>query len=728
MPRLPRSTFNFNSRSYTAAVIGIFVLAVILSLSISWVISASTGSHVPGQGIQTDNDITSPSSASLSSNFNPHQNSSESIHPRVGIQLVKLGTMGLPAGMQGIFVANLLMAVVLVSIFMLALHIIAGKLAIPVENFSSFKRPNPAIFETCVNTENSAYDENQRTNDQTRIVLIANDDIDMQLVIANALVLDGLVVEYASNGHEALSKFKSCKPDLIIMAEVMPIMTGFDAAFQIKQTPAGRNTPILMITEGKNNKSIETAFKIGAIDFIPKPINSLVLRYRVKRIIEARQSEKWAERLAYIDNLTGLPNRAACTDRLVQNLAFAKRNANRLAVLFIGIDHFQDVNDNLGRAAGDTLLKFLAERVQGCVRSEDTLARVGGDEFVVVLSSVKDPKGVDTVANTLLKILSTPFHIADREIYVGVNIGISMYPEDGEDREVLMKNADTAMHRAKTLGRNNHQFYTFEMSTSISDRMEIETDLWTAQENEELILYYQPKADSDTGNILGAEVLLRWQHPRRGFLLPGEFIPIADETGVLDSIGGWVINSACGQFRDWLKFIQFEAGIAVNVSVRQLMSPRFVDNVKHWLEMAELDPEYLELEITENTLLENTKETIKKLKQLRSMGVKIAIDDFGVGYSSFSYLRQLPVNILKIDRSFVRDVADHSSSAAIIDGMIKLGHNLNLTIVAEGVENDAQRHFLRDHGCDILQGNFISEPVPPENFLNQCLANRVRSH
>ena len=728
MPQSPRSNFKFTGRTHIVVAVGIVVLAVILSLIISWVISTLIETDFAGRSFQAKNFSASRSSAGFSGIIDPLENSIESKAETNGNSLIKLKPMGLPSGMQSIFIANLVMALTLVSILVFAWRVVVQKLGIPIEYFSAVLQPNPSVSQNCADGENPVSHGHESVEEQTKTILIVDDDTDTQLMIANALVLDGLGVEYAANGQEALRKFESCQPDLVIMNEVMPVMTGIDACFQMNQTPQGRNTPILMVTASGNDESIETAFKIGAIDFIPKPINSLVLRRRVKRVLEARQSEKRVEQLAYIDSLTGLPNRTACADRLVQNLAFARRNSSRLAVMFIGIDHFQDINDNLGRAAGDTLLKFIAERVGGCVRSEDTLARLGGDEFVVVLSSVKGPKGIDTVANTLLEILSNPFHIAGKEIYVGVSIGISMYPEDGKDRDILLKNADTAMHRAKAVGRNSYQFYTFEMSTSISDRMEIETDLRTARENEELILYYQPKVDGDSGDILGAEVLLRWQHPRRGFLLPDAFIPIADEIGVLDGIGGWVINSACSQFRNWLKVIPFGAGIAVNISVRQLMAPRFVKNVKHWLEMAELDPEYLELEITESTILENTEETIKKLKQLRSMGIKIAIDDFGVGYSSFSYLRRLPVNILKIDRSFVHDVVEHTSSAAIIDGMIQLAHNLNLTIVAEGVENDAQACFLREHGCDVLQGNFISEPVPPENFFNQCLANNMRSH
>lgn len=555
------------------------------------------------------------------------------------------------------------------------------------------------------------------------IVLVVDDDRSTRLTIVNALKLDGLFMEQAVNGREGLEKFQAINPDLVIMDAVMPVMNGFDASREIKRTTEGKKTPILMITALENDESIERAFKCGVADFIPKPINLAVLRRRVKRVLDARQSEQRVERLAYIDGLTGLPNRIAFSDRLMQDIAYARRNRKQLAVLFVDIDHFKDVNDNLGHAAGDELLKVLAERVGRSVRGEDTLARLGGDEFVVVLGSVSGPKGVDIAAKNLLKALSTPFKVAGREIYIGASIGISIYPDDGKDRETLLKNADTAMYRAKALGRNNYQFYTLEMSASISDRVELETDLRKVQLNQELALYYQPKADSETGRIMGAEALIRWQHPKRGFLLPDSFIPIADEIGMLSDIGGWVLNTACLQCQRWLAKKQFDVGIAVNVSARQLMAASFIDNIKHSLELTGLNPKYLELEITENTVLEHGNETIEKLKQLSAMGVRIALDDFGVGYSSFSYLKRLPVNVVKLDRSFVKDVPEDTSGAAIIDGMIKLAHNLHLEVVAEGVESKSQYEFLRDHGCDVLQGHYIGKAVPQERFFAWYVEN-----
>lgn len=570
-----------------------------------------------------------------------------------------------------------------------------------------------------------AHANRKNGSQDAEMVLVVDDDRSTRLTIVNVLAADGLILEQAVNGREAVDKFNSLNPDLIIMDAVMPVLNGFDASKEIKSSPAGRKTPILMITALENDESIERAFKCGAADFIPKPINLAVLRRRVTRVLDARQSEQRVERLAYIDGLTGLPNRIAFSDRLMQDMAYARRNKNQLAILFIDIDHFKDVNDNLGHAAGDELLKFLSERVGRCVRGEDTLARLGGDEFVVVLSSVNGPKGAGIVAQNLLKALSTPFQIAGKEVYVGASIGISVFPDDGLDRETLLKNADTAMYRAKALGRNNYQFYTLEMSASISERVALETDLRKVLGNNELLLYYQPKAKTSDGRVVGAEALIRWKHPTRGFLLPDEFIPIADEIGLLEEIGGWVMNTACRQFHDWLKIKSFDAGVAVNVSARQLMASSFIDNVKHSLDLTGLNAEYLELEITENTVLEHGKETIEKLKQLSNMGVKIALDDFGVGYSSFSYLKKLPVRVIKLDRSFVKDVPEDKSGAAIIDGMIKLAHNLNLVVVAEGVETQPQHDFLREHGCDIIQGHYISKPLAPDRFTNTFVDNIV---
>lgn len=572
--------------------------------------------------------------------------------------------------------------------------------------------------EHCLIEKMKAMDSTRVTVDSSKheLVLVVDDDRSTRLTITSVLQTDGLRTEQATNGQEAVDKFIHLRPNLIIMDAVMPVKNGFDASQEIKQLPNGRLTPILMITALENDESVERAFKSGAADFIPKPINLAVLRQRVKRVLDARQSEERVKQLAYNDALTGLPNRIAFSDRLQQDIAYARRNGNQLAVMFIDIDHFKDVNDNLGHAAGDELLKVMAERVTSCVRSEDTLARLGGDEFVVVLSSVHGPKGADIAAQNILKALSTPFEIADKEIYVGASIGISIFPDDGDDREALLKNADTAMYRAKALGRNNYQFYTLEMSTSISERIDLESDLRKVIENDELILYYQPKIDVTLGRVVGAEALVRWQHPKRGFLLPGCFIPIAEEAGLINQIGYWTMRTACNQFKAWQDEHGFMGQVAVNVSAREFMAPGFVNDVRRTLEETCLEPRFLELEIIENMVLEYGDETISKLNELFDMGVTVAIDDFGVGYSSFSYLKRLKVQVLKIDRSFVRDVPEDRSGSAVIDGMIQLAHKLELKVVAEGVETRAQYEFLRNHDCDIVQGYLISKPVPPVSF------------
>lgn len=578
--------------------------------------------------------------------------------------------------------------------------------------------------ERCLNEKSTSLksSRSQIESGKYELVLVVDDDRSTRLTIASALQADGLTIEQATNGQQAIDKFIQFSPNLIIMDAVMPVKDGFEASQEIKRLPNGRLTPILIITALENDESVDRAFSSGAADFIPKPINLAVLRQRVKRVLDARETEERVKQLAYNDGLTGLPNRIAFSDRLLQDIAYARRNNNQLAIMFIDIDHFKDVNDNLGHAAGDELLKFLAERVSGCVRSEDTLARMGGDEFVVVLSSVHGPKGADIAAQNILLALSTPFHIAGKEIYVGASIGISVFPDDGEDREALLKNADTAMYRAKALGRNNYQFYTVEMSTSISERIDLESDLRRVIQNNELILYFQPKIDVRRSEVVGAEALVRWQHPKRGFLLPNCFIPIAEEAGLISQIGHWTMRMACQQFKIWQDENGFMGHVAVNVSAREFMGATFVDDVKACLEITGLEPQYLELEIIENLVLEHGEETVARLNQLSAMGVTVAIDDFGVGYSSFSYLKRLPVQVLKIDRSFVRDVPEDKPGSAVIDGMIQLAHKLKLSVVAEGVENQAQYEFLRLHDCDIVQGYFISKPVPSVDFYDKFVS------
>ncbi|MCI0667517.1 MAG: EAL domain-containing protein [Methylococcaceae bacterium] len=553
---------------------------------------------------------------------------------------------------------------------------------------------------------------------ENKMVLVVDDDRGTRLTITNALEKDGLLIEQAGNGQQAIDKFIQFNPELIIMDAIMPVMDGFEASKKIKQLPNGRQTEILIVTGLENDESVELAFDCGATDFIPKPINYAVLRQRVKRILDARQSAEIVQKLASTDSLTKLPNRVAFQDRLLQDIAYARRNGNQLAVMFIDIDHFKDVNDNLGHAAGDELLKLLAKRVGRCVRTEDTLARLGGDEFVVVLSSIRGPDGAVIVAQHILKALSAAFFVAMKEIYVSASIGISIFPDDGNEWKSLLKNADTAMYRAKAVGRNNYQFYTREMSALISERVEMESDLRRVIHNDELTLYYQPKVDLRNARVVGAEALVRWKHPRRGFLPPNSFIPIAEETGLINEIGAWCMVTACKQFKSWQDEKGFTGRIAVNSSVREFMSPSFVENVRDCLRRSGLSGECLEIEITESAVLECGNDTVDKLNQLANMGVTIAIDDFGVGNSAFSYLKRLKVQVLKIDRSFIRDVPEDRSGAAVIDGMIQLAHKLNLQVVAEGVEYQSQYDFLKQHDCDLVQGYLIGKPMPSLEFYN----------
>lgn len=550
-------------------------------------------------------------------------------------------------------------------------------------------------------------------------VLVVDDDPGVRLLIKRTLAPVGLHIEEATNGQEAIDKFKLFKPDLILMDALMPVMDGFESCRRINLLSEGDAPPILIVTSLESDESVERAFVSGATDFVAKPIHFAVLKQRVRRVLEARRTEQQVKHLAYCDSLTGLPNRIAFTNRLQQELAYAKRNHNQLAVMFIDVDHFKDVNDNLGHAAGDELLILLAKRVSTCLRGEDTLARLGGDEFVIAIGSACKPENANIVANKIISELSQPFRISGRDIYVGASIGVSIYPDDGKTHDALLKHADTAMYRAKALGRNNFQFYTTEMTANISRRISLETDLRTVLQSEQLQVYFQPKANAQSGTISGAEALIRWQHPKRGFLSPDTFITIAEDAGLMNEISHWVMLNSCTVFQAWHQNSHFTGSVAVNISARQLMDKNFITNVKQCLQLSQLPAQFLELEITEGIILDNPDEAIKRLTQLGDMGVKIAIDDFGTGFSSFNYLRRLPAKILKIDKSFVDDVPRDVSGAAIVDGMIKLAHNLSMEVVAEGVENSAQYQFLQAHNCDTIQGYWISRPIPAEQFHSQ---------
>ncbi len=454
---------------------------------------------------------------------------------------------------------------------------------------------------------------------------------------------------------------------------------------------------------------------------------------RVKAIVaifqdvtEQKLFEQRLHQLAHYDVLTNLPNRRTFAERIQHEIDLAVRRNTMLAVVFIDIDHFKTINDSLGHATGDLVLQAVANRLRTCLRIGDTVARIGGDEFVVLLEGNSKRETFERVANKLAESLTESVTIDGREMYVAASMGISVFPQDGTDSETLLRNADTAMYRAKTAGRNCWRFFDESMAAHASRRLELETALRRAAERSELVLYYQPQRSLHSDRIVAVEALLRWQRPERGMISPMEFIPLAEDSGLIVPIGEWVLFTACTQAAAWWREYKVELRVAVNVAAKQIHHKGFVEQVRDTLAITGLPAEFLELEITESSIIENVEESVNKLHQLKQLGVSVAIDDFGTGYSSLSYLKQLPVDRLKIDRSFVKDTPDDIDDCAIVRTIISMSHNLGLSVIAEGVETQRQLDFLRAQHCDEIQGYILSVPLPAAQVTNMLLAEQQK--
>jgi diguanylate cyclase (GGDEF)-like protein len=550
------------------------------------------------------------------------------------------------------------------------------------------------------------------------LVLVVDDDRSTRNALRHALQRGGFRVEEAGDGIQALALLEHLRPDVILMDAMMPELDGFATCAKLQEIPQTREIPVLMITALEDNRSIERAFMAGASDYIPKPINFSVVQQRVRRLVDANRTERYVRHLSYSDAVTGLPNRVMFSEQLSRMLDRSGAAQSPVAVLFLDLDRFKFVNDSLGHEVGDLLLKTVAERIRECVRTTDCVARLGGDEFSVALTELPSPGVAAVTAQKICRMLAEPFIINDHEIFVTVSIGISIYPEDGLDVSTLLRHADTALYRAKK-NSSGFQFYESGMEASMSAHLRLENSLRRALEREELEIFYQPIATSDGMMLTGAEALLRWRHPGRGLISPAEFIPIAEETGLILPVGGWVLRGACLQITRWLAAYGTSLRVAVNLSGKQLQQPRFVETVREIIAETKVPPEYLTLEITESVVMEHARETIATLDQLKKLGVSLAIDDFGTGYSSLSYLKRFPVDILKIDRSFTRDVPRDADDSAIVTGIIALAHSLRLQVVAEGVETEEQHQFLTKLGCDYIQGFLLSQPVPIGEFENR---------
>ncbi len=415
---------------------------------------------------------------------------------------------------------------------------------------------------------------------------------------------------------------------------------------------------------------------------------------------------------AHYDHLTDLPNRILLNDRLEESIKKAKRERSKLALLFIDLDHFKQINDSLGHEVGDRVLQAVAHRLKGGIQKVDTLARLGGDEFVIIIENLAKVQDASHLAQKMLEILKQPIYVDDYELYVSGSIGISLHPENGENAHNLLKYADTAMYKAKDEGRNNFQFYSVDMTEVVFERVAMEVNLRQALQNKEFVVYYQPQIDASTQKIIGVEALVRWRHPINGLISPVKFIPLAEETGLIIEIDRLVMKMAMRQVSRWYK-AGFEPGVlALNLAMKQLKQSDFLQMIQDNFEALDFKPEWLELEITEGDVMQKPEEAIYKLKQINDLGIKIAIDDFGTGYSSLSYLKRLPIDKLKIDQSFVKDIPENDEDVAIVKAIIVLAKSLNLDLLGEGVETEAQKDFLLANGCRNIQGYYYARPMP----------------
>lgn len=427
------------------------------------------------------------------------------------------------------------------------------------------------------------------------------------------------------------------------------------------------------------------------------------------------------EHQASYDALTGLANRRLLNDRLGQAILRANRGHENIAVMFVDLDNFKIINDTFGHELGDELLKAMAERLSACVRTSDTVARQGGDEFVLLFNRYRDADELTTIAKRVQQAISQPWNSGRREFHITCSIGVAVYPNDGNTADMLLRNADAAMYRAKANGRNNLQFFTAELSRAMLARVGIESRLRNALARQQLQLYYQPRVDMQTGRFVGAEALLRWKLPKQGVIPPSRFIEVAEETGLIVPIGNWVLSVACQQAKAWQMKGYPPLVVSVNVSPRQFRHESLVDNIAQALRQSGLPAKYLQIELTEGLLMQDAKHHLAMLEQIRALGVQISVDDFGTGYSSLAYLKRFPVDQLKIDRSFVNDLPGDENDAAIVRAIVTLGHQLGLRVVAEGVETEAQHQFLRSIDCDEMQGYLFGQPMSADEF-GQALA------
>lgn len=534
-------------------------------------------------------------------------------------------------------------------------------------------------------------------------------------------------VDYLNIAAEKITGWKRDEANGHHIGEVFKIINGVTRQHDqnpvemvlLKSEPRGLNPNTVLVCRDGHEVPIEDS-AAPIFDWNKKLTGAVVVFHDVSTI------HAMTNKMAYLaqhDFLTNLPNRVLLNDRIAQAITLAKRGNAKVALLFLDLDNFKRINDSLGHASGDKLLQSVAQRLNDCVRSSDTVSRQGGDEFVILLTGGKDDLDITLIADKILAKLALPHTVVTGEVYITTSIGISVYPEHGNDTETLIKNADTAMYKAKDTGRNNYQYFTNEMNVRVVERHLIETNLRTALENQEFSLYYQPKINLESGQIIGAEALIRWIHPKLGLVLPERFVPVAEACGLIVPIGQWVLREACLQAKRWVDAGISAISIAVNISALEFRQNNFIENLRTILKETDLEGHNLQLEITESVLMHDAEASVALLIALKKMNIQLAVDDFGTGYSSLSYLKLFPIDVLKIDQSFVHDIAAKNNGGVIANAVIAMGKSLKLKVVAEGVENETQLTFLKELQCEEGQGHFFSVALNVDDFTSRIKAN-----
>lgn len=560
------------------------------------------------------------------------------------------------------------------------------------------------------------------SNDENpiRVLLIDRDRGEYTLIgqLLSAIAHGGYELTWCWQAEHALEAISSELHDVVLLDYQDD--TGTGPAILAKAMQLGVAVPIIVMTRELDHNVDREAIRSGASDYLLKGrIDSQLLERTLRYAIERKGAEARLARLAHYDALTNVPNRILFRDRLGRALERARRTQQAVALFFIDLDGFKQVNDSLGHEAGDVLIRTVAERLSQCMRKSDSVARIGGDEFTLILEDVATTSDIVNVARKTIDVISRPVTIGSQQVLIGASIGIAVYPEAGETVDALLKHADMAMYQAKSLRGSAYRFYTEKMNVEAMNQMYLEADLRRALRRGEFELYYQPRIALDGERIAGVEALLRWNHPVRGLVSPAEFIPLAEEIGLIVPLGYWVIHQACEDMRTLDQRGVDPFHIAVNLSFKQFADEKFAQTVANIVKASGVDAHRLEFELTETTIMANSDHAEQCMRTIRALGPRFSLDDFGTGYSSFAHIQRLPIGALKIDRSFVRNLPDTADDATIVRAMISLAHNLGLQVIAEGVETSEQLGFLREHDCDEVQGYYFSRPLGFPDLLRQ---------